>query len=158
MIAARIMAGVTAALRGMANVGEHVGFSGPQPLSQATQARFVHFSEAAKGFGGTPLLVSVGPANVEAVFIDNALTPVAPLAAALCARPPLPADLSANQTMLFIRAAMEKLEWEIPHHDGPMRLSPDSRRLLAAHCGDIAAGLTALLSIPTIEPEPIDEA
>lgn len=78
------------------------------------------------------------------------------LAAAMAARRPPPRDLSANQIMLFIRAAMERLEWEIPRHDGPLKLSPDSRRLLAAHCGDIAAGLAALLAIPTTEPEPLD--
>lgn len=80
----------------------------------------------------------------------------APLAAAMAGRPALQAGLSANQLMLFIRGAMERLDWEIPRHDGPLRLSPDSRGLLAAHCGDIAAGLTALLTLPTAEPEQVE--
>lgn len=64
---------------------------------------------------------------------------------------------SANQQMLRIRAGLEQLEWCVPAHDGPWRPSPDTHALMARHAAAITAALTALLSIPTADPAPIEE-
>lgn len=77
----------------------------------------------------------------------------APLASAIIARPPLPADLSPNQMFLHARCAMENLERLIPVHDGPLLHTPDLALLIRAQAGDIAAALVGILTLPQMEPE-----
>lgn len=90
----------------------------------------------------------------EKFTADIAQAAIAPLADAMMARPALQADLSPNQLFLLARAALERLEWQIPIHDGPLRLTPDLAKLIREQCGDIAQALTAILTLPQMEPDP----